>query len=70
MHTATFWLNAEEDGYLSTVAHRSREDADLHAALMYDDHGRKRTACLKLVIGWEDGQGLDSPALEIAHVSD
>ena len=70
MYKETFWLNTEEDGYLSTIAHRSREDADLHAALMYDDHGRKRTACLKLVVSWEDGQGLDSPAMELSHAQD
>jgi len=67
--TETRWINCEGD-YLSCISHRTREEADRHAYLMTEKHGDKRTACLKLVISWEDGQGLDSPAMELSHAQD
>jgi len=68
-HTETLWANCDKD-FLSTIMHRTREDADRCAATMLQKHGDKRTACLKLVVSWEDGQGLDSPAMELSHAQD
>ena len=69
MHTATFWAIADGP-YLSCVLHHSREEADRHSVSMMEHHNQGRTACLKLVISWEDGQGIDFPAMELQHVQD
>ena len=69
MHTTTLWVNCEGD-FLSCISHRSREEADQHAHIMSEKYNDRRTACLKLVISWEDGDGIDFPAMELQHVQD
>ena len=66
MRTKAFWINAEED-YLECVTHKTRIEADEHAVHMHEKYPneRLRTACLKLVVTWEDGQGLDSQPIHI-----
>ena len=64
--TKTIWMNAEEDGYLECVNHNSREQADRHADLLHEENpSRVRAACLKLVVSWEDGHGLNETPIHI-----
>ena len=69
MNEKIVWMNAYSTpkDYLSG-SYRSREDADMMNARMQNDYGKEewqRSACLKLRLYWEDGQGLEEPLIEV-----
>ena len=67
MNEKTVWMNAYSSGYLSGVF-PNKEEADELDGKLVDHHGRdkwNRTACLQFKLCWEDGQGLDSPLIEV-----
>ena len=67
MNEKTVWMNAYESDYLSGVF-PTRNDADEIDGKLVDCYGREnwnRTACLQFKLFWEDGQGLESPCVEV-----
>jgi len=66
-HEKIVWLNCEQH-YMNMVLNSSRKQADkLAVKLEEDDDMRARTACLRLRITWSDGDGMESPVIELEN---
>ena len=63
MKSKVVWINCDST-HLGSCLYSSRGEADRSANKLEDRYDRKRTACLRLEIAWEDGDGMDDCTLQ------